>query len=239
MPLIDYKLLYLRRSFDLTKSEERRKYVSEAIKIIRTSDNAAEQEDLLKLLRDQTGVTFEALNRELLSKPSEQPKPVEQPTVRKDESSMPVKASRFVLASYLFGAKYAAATEDIENIDFAHEVHTVIARFLVAKKLLEEPVHISELFELFEEQSPEIEELSHILDLEGELQKESAERYFDDCLVQLKRNFLDGEIALLTKKIAAVSDLAERKELTERLQQIILEKSKVNVAAKRQNVTKI
>jgi DNA primase len=229
MPLIDFKLLYLKRGFDLTKPEEKRKYVSDAIKIIRTSDNAAEQEDLLKELRDQTGITFEALNRELLSKPREQEVEKEKPPTRKDESSMPVKASRFVLASYLFGAKYTKDAESIENIEFVLDVHTVIARYLVAKKVLEEPVRISEVFELFDENSPEMKELSYIFDLnDGDsLQGEVAEKFFNDCLKQLRYYQIDVEISEIKARIGKVTELAERKELTIRLQELITAKGKI------------
>ena len=55
MPLIDYKLNSIARKFDLTKADDKRKYVSEAIKIIKSSESAAEQDDLLKQLRDTTG----------------------------------------------------------------------------------------------------------------------------------------------------------------------------------------
>ena len=44
MPLIDYKLSVLQRGFDLSRTEDKRKFVSEAMKIVRTSDSAAEQE---------------------------------------------------------------------------------------------------------------------------------------------------------------------------------------------------
>ena len=44
LPLIDYKLTVLGKGFDLTKTEDKRKYVSEAIKIIRTADSVAEQD---------------------------------------------------------------------------------------------------------------------------------------------------------------------------------------------------
>jgi DNA primase len=228
MPLIDYKLLYLRRGFDLTKTEDKRKYVSEAIKVIRTSDNVAEQEDLLKTLRDQTGITFEALNRELLSKPNES-KPVAEKTqtVRKDDSSMPLKASRFVLASYLFGAKYTQDTDGVETVDFISEAHTLIARYLVAKKVLEEPVRISEIFELFEENSPEQEELSHILDIsDDDLKGSVAEKYFYDCLKQLRIYHIDREIESIKKHIQDVDDIAERNELAKRLQQLVQAKAK-------------
>ena len=71
MPLIDFKLSALERGFDLSKAEDRRKYLSEAIKIVRTADSATEQEDLLKTLRDKTGITYESLSRDLNALPKQ------------------------------------------------------------------------------------------------------------------------------------------------------------------------
>ena len=60
MPLIDYKLASVGQGFDLTKTDDKRRYVQEAIKVIRTSDSASEQEDLLKSLAEQN-VTYELI----------------------------------------------------------------------------------------------------------------------------------------------------------------------------------
>ncbi|MDE6001688.1 MAG: DNA primase [Clostridia bacterium] len=82
MPLIEYKLATLKRGFDIAKTEDKIKYVSEAIKIIRTADSAAEQEELLKQLRDKTGITYESLKRDLNSLPAQPPQQTEQKAVR-------------------------------------------------------------------------------------------------------------------------------------------------------------
>ncbi|MBD5632032.1 MAG: DNA primase, partial [Clostridia bacterium] len=71
MPLIDFKLNTLAKNFDLTKNEDKRRYAAEAVKIIKSADSAAEQEDLLKSLRDKTGFTYESLKRDLSSAPAQ------------------------------------------------------------------------------------------------------------------------------------------------------------------------
>ena len=63
-PLVDFKIDVLKKTFDLNTVDGRRKFVSNAIRVIRESSSATEQEDLLKTVRDATGVTFEALKRE-------------------------------------------------------------------------------------------------------------------------------------------------------------------------------
>ena len=70
MPLVDYKLEVSRRAHDLTKPEEKLKYVGEALKVVRTAETAAEREMMLKNLRDETGISFEALSRDLQQIPA-------------------------------------------------------------------------------------------------------------------------------------------------------------------------
>ena len=228
MPLIDYKLLVLEKSYDLEKSEDKRRFVAEAIKIIKTADSAAEQEDLLKKLRDKTGYTYESLNRDLASSPSQLEIKPDVREERSDNASASLKASRFVIAGLLFGADYAKDT-DISQIPFVNDIHVILAKYVLSKRMLGERIHLSEIFEFFEENSPEYEELGRILDysdgsgLEGAV----AEKYYFDSILKLKLDFIDGEVGELSKKLGAVSDIDERNKLAQRITELIKQKEKL------------
>ncbi len=228
MPLIDYRLKTVGRGLDVNKTEDKRRYVSEAIKVIKTADSAAEQEELLKQLRDSTGITYESLKRDLSSLPEQGKQEAVKEIVRKDLSSVTVKASRFVIAAYLFGAKYANGI-NISEIPFDNEVHLIIAKYLNSKKLLDEKVQTSELFEFFEEKTPEYDELCKILDLNdgNTLSNETSERYFEDCVLKLRLKFIDGQIAALKTICESESDVVKRKENALRLQELIKQKEKL------------
>lgn len=227
MPLIDYKLSVLEKSYDIKKPEEKRKYVTEAINIIRTSESAAEQEDLLKQLRDSSGITFEALQREFLQLPKTNEKPKQSKPSRQDSSSMQIKASRFVIASFLFGAEYAADYV-ITDVPFACDVHTIIAKYILSKQILEEKIQVRELFEVFEEKTPEFEELTKILDYaDGGLKGEIAEKYFSDCIRQLKLSQLDQQISEITAEIEKTSDISQRTALSKGLLNLLKQKEKL------------
>ena len=228
MPLIDYKLLVLEKSYDLEKSEDKRRFVAEAIKIIKTADSAAEQEDLLKKLRDKTGYTYESLNRDLASSPSQLEIKPDVREERSDNASASLKASRFVIAGLLFGADYTKDT-DISQIPFVNDIHVILAKYVLSKRMLGERMHLSEIFEFFEENSPEYEELGRILDysdgsgLEGAV----AEKYYCDSILKLKLDFIDGEVGELSKKLGAVSDIDERNKLAQRITELIKQKEKL------------
>lgn len=228
IPLIDYKLKTARGKLDISNNEDKQKYVSEALKIIKTADSASEQEDLLKGLRDQTGISYESLKRDLNSVPSV-PKPAaEQRPERKDESSVQKKASRFVIAAFLFGAKFAADA-DISKIPFKDGVHEIIAKYVRSKILLEERVRPAELFEFFEENTEEFTELTKILDYSdgNALSGEVAEKYFYDCIKSLKTSDLDEKIEAVKRQAEAETDLNKRKQLAIELQQLLIQKKKI------------
>ena len=226
-PLIDFKLNAAKRNYDLTKPEDKRKYVSDAVKIIKTADSAAEQEELLKSLRDETGLTYESLSRDLNAQPQIPVSEKQEPARKKDTSSSIEKASRYVIAAYLFRAKFTD-NEDIKNIPFDNEVHRIIAGYVKSKKLFGERIQPSEIFEFFEQNTPEYAELTRILDYSDDaLSGEVSEKYFRDCVKKLKLNEIDGKISVIKQKIQKEEDLKTRKSLTAILQDLLKKQSKI------------
>ena len=234
MPLIDFKLHSLKTQFDITKSEDKRKFVAEALKVINTADTAAEQEDLLKALRDISGITYESLKRDLTSAPQETrvEQTPEQPQ-RRDTSTVADRASRYVISAYLFGAKFSNDLP-IREVTFDNNVHSIIAKYIQSKQLMEERVHPAELFEFFEENSEEYEELCRILDYsDGDRFKgEVAEKYFYDCVKKLKLDAIDRQIASLKPLIDSETDTAKRKQMAQMMQNLIQSRRNLNSGGK-------
>ncbi len=233
LPLIDYKLTVLAKDFDITKTEDKRKFVAEAIKIVRTADSEVEREELLKQLRKSTGVSLEALKRDLDSAPRETSKPAEKPPQRKDDADAVKKASRFVIASFLFGADYVKG-KDVTSVTFADDVHTIISSYIRSKKMFEEDVRMSELFEFFDSGTSDYAELERILDYsQGDgFSGEVGEKYFNDCLTLLEVNAIDRRIEELRAKIDGASDLNERAALAQKVSELIKQKQQVKNTTK-------
>ncbi len=220
-PLIDFKLNAAKKGYDLTKTEDKRKYVLDAVKIIKTADSAAEQEDLLKTLRNETGITYESLSRDLNAQEQIPMQENKEPARRQDNSSSTDKASRFVIAAYLFRAKYTE-DEDISKIPFCNEVHKIIAGYVKSKKLFGERIQPSEIFEFFEQNTPEYAELTRVLDYaDDSLEGEVSEKYFRDCIKALKLNEIDGQLDIIKQKIQNENDLEKRKSLAIVLQKLL------------------
>lgn len=213
MPLIDFKLNVLGRNYDLTKTEEKREYIAQALKVIKEAESESVREDLLKTLRDKTGMTFESLRRDLDNAPSapvvrEAPEPVR----NDDGADRNVKACRFILASVLFNAKYAR-NFDLEGVKFDNNVHNIIAQYIKGRKKNGENVRASDLFEIFDENTPE---LSAILDLSmgDSFVGYGAAKYFEDCVKTLERQKIEDELKRLSAACDAETELDKKRQLT-------------------------
>ena len=98
-----------------------------------------------------------------------------------------------------------------------------------SKALMDEKVTLSEIFDFFDEGTPEYDELCRILDLnDGEnLGGEVQERYFNDCLRRLKSDRISKVIDEVKRQFAAADDVEEKRKAAALLQQLIEQKEKL------------
>lgn len=224
MPLIDFKLDILKKTYDINSVDGKRKYVSGAIKVIRESTSPAEQEDLLKTVRDVTGTTFEALKRELYS--LESPKAVKEtiPQYNDETGDKTAIAERFILYSYLFRKPYALET-DIHTIEFINPTAKEIADYIIKRTDGGETVSFNNLYEEFSEGT---EELSKIAGLEtngGKSLDEST--YFNDCIKTLALENINVEVSRLMQIASNAKDTETRKQVTMQISKLYEEKKRL------------
>ena len=226
-PLIDFKLDILKRTFDVKTVDGKRKFVTQAIRVIKESPSPAEQEDLLKTVRDITGTTFEALKRELYA--------TENTSVAVQTSNVPeftdnvgdktAVASRFILASYLFNKPYANET-NLSELDFGLPVHKEIQKFILERVKSGAEVKFNDLYELLSDDYAE--EVSRIAGLETEENKRFDESaYFFDCVKTLKLDGITREIERLSTLFGSEVDNEKRRELAKSMSALLLEKNKL------------
>ena len=131
-------------------------------------------------------------------------------------------------SAFLFGAKFAE-DKDISKIPVFNGVHLIIAKYIRSKKLMEERVRPSELFEFFDEKTEEYEELVKLLDYsDGEkLNGEVAEKYFYDCIKTLKLYDTDLKINEINKTLQSETNQEKRQALASELQSLIILKKNI------------
>ena len=226
-PLIDFKLDILRRTYDLNTVDGKRKFTSNAIRVIRESPSPAEQEDLLKIVRDLTGTTFEALKRELYSAPQKEiERKEETPQFNDNVGDKTALASRFVLASYLFNKHFARET-DINSLEFVSPIHKGIKEYIVERINGGQEVKFSDLYEVFNEDFSE--EVSRIAGMELEENNTLDQAtYFFDCVKTLKLHIITEKIEKLSKMFSLETDNDKRRELTKEITKLLAEKKNLS-----------
>lgn len=232
MPLIDYKIHALQRKYDLSDTQDKRRFVSEALTIINEAESESVKEELLKKLRDKTGVSYHALERDLRSKAKEKPPTQEEivlPSEKISETASGadkrVKAIRFVLAAKLFSAPYAKEY-DVSGLALQDETHIVIAQYVIEREKAGERIRPSEIFEILQEDTPE---LNAILDLNygDKLSGEVGEKFFLDSVRMLEKEGIEREISRLNEAYAKAIDEGERKAIAQKIAENMRKRSKL------------
>jgi DNA primase len=228
MPLIDYKLHAIERKFDLSRTDDKRAYVAEALKVVDSAESESVKEELLKKLRDKTGISYHALERDLKSvsvaKPQETATPIkEQITETAADTDKNVKALRFILAAKLFSAPYANGC-DLQELSLTDETHIVIAQYVIEREKAGQKIRPGELFEVLSEDSPE---LNAILDLnyEDKLTGSVAQRFFEDSLRALQVERVEKDISRLNKAYGEATDESDRKGIAQQIAELMKKRS--------------
>lgn len=226
-PLIDFKIDILKRTYDLNTTDGKRKFISNAVRVIKESPSPAEQEDLLKTVRDLTGTTFESLKRELyVAEGEKKPVVVATPEFTDNVGDKSVIAARYVLASYLFEKPYAKET-DINKLEFVVPVHKEIQKYLSNKMESGERIRFNDLYELLYDDFKD--EISRIAGLETEENKSFDQAaYFFDCIKILKTDSLNREINRVTELFKAETQMDKRREFAKELNTLLAEKNRLS-----------
>ena len=230
MPLIDYKLHAIERKYDLTKTQDKRRFITEALGVIASAESESVKEELLRKLREKAGVSYHSLERDLQGVTKEQKQALTTPKVKISETASEgdkrTKAIRFVLAGKLFSMPYAKDC-DVSKLALSDEAHIVVAQYIKEREDNNERIRPSELFELLEEGS---KELNEILDLnyEDKLSGEVAEKFFFDSLRVIELQDIETEIQRLNAQYNSETDDSTRKGIATRLMECMMRRNQLN-----------
>ena len=226
-PLIDFKIDILKKTFDVKTVDGKRKFIAQAMKVIRESALASEQEDLLKQVRDYTGVTFEALKRDLYSEEPKAKVVAPPPEFNDNSGDKSQIASRAILSAYLFSKPYALEN-DLSEIEFDLPIHKEIQKYILDKQNSNLPVRFNDLYELA--QGEDLKEVARIAGMETDQNKNFDEaKYFFDCLASIKREQLSKKIQRITALYSAETDVEKRRSLASEMSNLIKERNKIKL----------
>ena len=223
MPVIDYRIHSLEKKYDIKKTEEKRQFVSEALKVVRSGESADVREELLKYIARISGTAFHVLERDLnnikqetLFAPQEGSK--ERITEISSEVDKTQKAKRFVLAAKLFSAPYAQSVA-LSDFLWKDETHIVVANYIMDHEKSGERLHPSELFVLLENNA----EIGAILDFNNgdKLTGPIAEQFFNDSIRTMRSEAIEEEIEQLKATYAQCTEKSEIMELAKKINECV------------------
>lgn len=217
MPLIDFRIHAIKTKYDLTRTDDKRDFVREALAVVGEAESATEREELLKRIALDSGVSYGALVRDFESVPKAQENAPPPPVLKEDNAGGDRKAERFVLAACLFSKPYARAC-DLNELVFEDETLNQIADYIERGRKGGQ-VRPSGLFDEISAEG----ELSEVLNLDygDNLDGERAERYFRDCVNALRLRALNKRIEDCRAQYAGAQTAEERRELLSRLDELM------------------
>ncbi len=207
-PLIDFKLKAIAIGKDLKNQVDKRAFIAESLQFIKTVKDAFIREELLKKIRDISGISYESLKRDLegdnivaVEEVSNAPKSF-QTSSNQDE-----RAERYILSAILFKRRYAS-DELLDDIYFTNGVRTKISELILDNPYLD----VTSLCEILGEEN--LEELNAVLNAGDNIfENKFEEKYFLDCVIQVKKSNLQSDINLLNEEYKRETDLEKRREI--------------------------
>ncbi|MBR1867656.1 MAG: DNA primase [Clostridia bacterium] len=213
IPLVDFKIKNLKKTFNLKDTGDKRRYISEALKIISEIDSASEREDLLRKLGKDTDTTFVSLQRDLERTESGTPEKGEQNPVDiiTKTSDGAENAERFLLCACLFNKSYAAKL-NLYEMTFTSPTREKLADIISENRDNGKEIYPATVASLLGQD--ELEEYNAVLSSGDMIFGERIEeKYFGDCVTLLEQQRLKSELSALNKLFEEETDLEKRKNI--------------------------
>lgn len=207
-PYMNFLISYYKKQYDLSKPEEKGKFVKTILAEIKKLELDIEREPYLDIVRDLTLIPIEVLRRDLGGKIK-----VEEPKKEKEEIKSVeggnVKAVEFILSSLLHHKDFVNNQIDYYKLLDGYE------RYL---KIIELNMPLSSLYDL--EGTSEDKLLLNMINYNFSLYENVEEKYFNECVWMIAEEKLKRQQSKLNSEYKNCDDLNERAEIAKELGKI-------------------
>ena len=223
---VEFLIRDFAKMYDLSKMEEKSKFIADALNVIKSLSSESEQEIYLKMIQELTNINISVLKSDLGKLSNSTPKQEDivesqEKTINLKENSY-VKAVKFIIASLLYKKEYARLDSNIEP-NLRNSDYVKIYKYIENEYDNNRKPIVSKLFDMFDvENTADIYDIVNFQFVEGE----DNEKYFNDCLNILIKSGSTSTIDSLTAKLAVTRDDTERKNIMLEIQKLINEKKK-------------
>ena len=207
IPYMQFLIEYNLKDFDLSKPEQKGKFVKAVLAEIKKLESESAQEPYLEKLREITNIPIEVLRRDLGTSVQIASKPNENTPISIEQVSN--KAELFLLASMLHHKDYVNKNIDYRKLLEGNE------RYL---DIIDKNMPLSSLYDFEETANDQM--LMNMINFNFSLFQGVEERYFNECLVMVAEEKWRNMQRELNEKFKNCKDLDERKEIAKELGKI-------------------
>lgn len=225
---VEFLIRDLATGYNLEKMDEKSRFISDALAVVRKLDSVSEQEIYLKMIEELTGVNVAVLKSDLkngssndLSSKDEiviNKKPTNQITVE----NAYVKAIKFVISAMIYKKEYATINEEIREY-ILNPDYVQIFDYVANEKSAGRTPIVGKLWDMFDvESTKDISDIANFEFVEGE----DNEKYYNDCIDIILKSGFKMQKEKYLKEMAKTKDPVARDELKKKINEIIMKEKK-------------
>ena len=236
LPLVEFKLKYLKSRYDLSNVDGRVKYLNDAIEVLSQLNSDVERELYMPMVGDIAQTNIDFIRRELAKKMSGKSIADEVKNslsnVKKTEikdndydaenvNSVIVKAEKYILCALLHKKPYAYFKSDVTYLfsGARREIYKIISDYLSNNSAGDLVQHLYNDYQ-GEDQSMIVDIINY--NAQSAEDEQNEKRYYMDCLWVLYKEHLETKLKELTEEYTNEVDNLKRKEISEKMKEISL-----------------
>ncbi len=236
LPLVEFKLKYLKSRYDLSNVDGRVKYLSDAIEVLSDLKSDVERELYMPMVGDIAQTNIDFIRRELAKKMSGKSiadevknslSNVKKTEIKENDydtenvNSVIVKAEKYILCALLHKKPYAYFKSDVTYLfsGARREIYKIISDYLSKNTAGDLVQHLYNDYQ-GEDQSMIVDIINY--NAQSAEDEQNEKKYYMDCLWVLYKEHLETKLKELTEERSNEVDNLKRKEIADRMIEISL-----------------
>ena len=215
---VEYLILKYANDYDLSKLEEKNKYINKCLEFIKTLPTESEKDIYINLIHKITNVPKQAIKEDAqIINNFNIDKKREYTSIISNKDNAYVKAIRFILNALLNNKDYAYLSSDIKENILNNDYIKIYEYVEECHKNGTKPI-ISTVYSMFEVESQE--DIYGIINFEIDENQDNESQY-KDCIKILIKSGLSMRQNILTEKLKTVTNENEKREIKLEIANII------------------
>ena len=234
LPLVEFKLKYIKTKYDLSNVDGRVKYLNEAIDVLSMLVSDVERELYTPMVSEIAQTNIDFIRREIAKKMAGKSvadeiqnklSSVKKTEIKDDEyndenvNSVVVKAEKYILCALLHKKPYAYFKTDVTYLFSGNrrEVYKIISDY---KEKNPAGDLVQDIYNDYQgdNQSMIVDIINY--NAESAEDEQNEKRYYNDCLWVLYKTHLENKLKELTEEYSNEIDNLKRKEISEKMKEI-------------------